>query len=227
MLGMPVDGEATVMSSRRLVLASIAIKIAALLLLALAVIYPDLGGLKAKGLGARAVGYSLGLVALPLAWRLLVRRRCVKFSWAADVLCGVPILADLLGNRLDLFDSVSWWDDAVHVVLHGLLTAGVLLQFWPRAGLASLLTATVAFGGLSGLAWELAEYATFMRHGVELSGAYRDTLGDLCGGMTGSILAGVAVALSRADLLFEEHDLEVRVGARRRLGGGHATEVSA
>jgi len=181
------------------------IKIAALVLLALAVVDPDLGGLKSKGLGVRAVVYPLGLVALPLLvaavrhWRPQLRLHRV-----ADLLCALPILVDLLGNRLDLFDRVWWWDDAMHLTMHGVLTAGMVLQFSPRPShgrgtTATVLTQAVAFGGLSGLLWELGEYAAFMRFGVELPGAYLDTLGDLSGGMAGSLLAGIAcvVALSR------------------------------
>ena len=183
------------MNSRRLILASTLIKISALLLLAFAVAFPDLGGLKAKGLGARSVAYPLGLFALPLLWWLVSRSRVLAFSWAADVVCAVPILVDLLGNRANLFDTVWWWDDAMHFAMHGLLTAGVLLQFFPRTTASQLVISAMAFGGVSGLAWELAEYLIFMRFGVELSGAYLDTLGDLTGGMAGSVLAGIAVSI--------------------------------
>ena len=178
--------------------ASILIKALALILLAIAIAYPDLGGLKSKGLGVRAVVYPLGLVALPfLCWLVSWWRPAVRLDWIADALCSLPILVDLAGNRADLFDTIWWWDDAMHVVMHGVLTAAVLRQFWPRVRGLPLITAAIAFGGLSGLAWELGEYLAFMRYGVELSGAYVDTLGDLCGGIAGSLVAGILLSLRR------------------------------
>ncbi len=174
---------------------SLVIKILALILLAVAVVFPDLGGLKSKGLGVRAVVYPLGLVALPLLCRLVRPWRPVlRLDWTADALASLPILVDLAGNRANLFDSIWWWDDAMHIVMHGVLTAAVLRQFWPRAGRKDLMTTAIAFGGVSGLAWEVGEYFAFMRFGVELSGAYLDTLGDLCGGLFGSVLAGIIVS---------------------------------
>jgi hypothetical protein len=174
---------------------SLLIKALALILLAIAIAYPDLGGLKSKGLGVRAVIYPLGLVALPLLCRLVrCWRPAVRIDWIADALCSLPILVDLAGNRANLFDTIWWWDDAMHVVMHGVLTAAVLRQFWPQVRGLPLITAAVAFGGLSGLAWELGEYLAFMRDGVELSGAYVDTLGDLCGGIAGSLVVGILLS---------------------------------
>jgi hypothetical protein len=178
--------------------ASVAVKIAALLLLAVAVVHPDMGGLKSKGLGVRAVVYPLGLVALPLLCLGLRRwMPALRLSWPADLLCSLPVLVDLVGNRANLFDTVAWWDDAAHLLMHGVLTAGVLVQFRPRARAVEYIVTAVAFGGVSGLVWELGEYLAFMRFGVELTGAYLDTLGDLSGGMAGSMLAGTAAAVRR------------------------------
>jgi hypothetical protein len=197
---------------------SITIKALALILLAIAIAYPDLGGLKSKGIGVRAVVYPLGLFALPLlCW--LVRRG--RLDWVADALCSLPILVDLAGNRANLFDTVWWWDDAMHLLMHGVLTAAVLRQFWPRTRGVPLITAAIAFGGLSGLAWELGEYFAFMRYGVELSGAYLDTLGDLCGGMAGSVLAGILLSLRSAPPRLPTPRLaEDSRGERRYVGVG-------
>ena len=67
----------------------------------------------------------------------------------------LPWLIDLIGNRLNLFDTVPWWDDAMHFILWGLLTAGVLLAFAPR-NLSRGLTAFVAlgFGATAAVVWE-------------------------------------------------------------------------
>ena len=109
----------------RLAAVSTTVKVAVLVLLALAVVDPDLGGLKSKGLGVRAVVYPLGLVVLPLLVAVVRRwRPQLRLNPAADLLCALPILVDLLGNRLDLFDRVWWWDDAMHLTMHGVMTAG-------------------------------------------------------------------------------------------------------
>ncbi len=176
---------------------SLLVKVAVLVLLAVALVDPDLSGMKSKGLSARLIAYPAGLIALPLLCAV-VRRWSprLRVDWTADLWCTVPILVDLLGNRLDLFDRLWWWDDAVHVLMHGLITAGLLRQFRAAATRSEVIVAAAAFAGLSGLAWEVAEYLAFIRHGVELGSAYLDTLGDLTGGMVGSLLAGIAWSMT-------------------------------
>ncbi len=160
-----------------------------------AVMDPDLAGLKSKGLTARAVAYPLGTLVLPALWWLGPRRRGQPYGWGADLLWGLPILLDLVGNRLDLYDIVTWWDDLMHVGLHGLLTAALLtLLVDPATPRRWLLTAAAAFGGLSAIGWEVAEYLAFIRYGTELPWAYVDTLGDLVLGTCGSLLAGALLA---------------------------------
>jgi hypothetical protein len=56
----------------------------------------------------------------------------------------LPWLIDLIGNRLNLFDTISW-DDPMHLLLWALLTSGVLAAFTPR-GLSRGLTTMVALG---------------------------------------------------------------------------------
>lgn len=113
---------------------------------------------------------------------------------AADLLLTLPWLADLLGNRLNLFDTVDWWDDAMHFVLWVLLTIGALIAWAPR-GLTRGLTAFVAlgFGTTAAVIWEVGEYVAFVRHSAELQTAYTDTLGDLVLGTLGAVLAGLIV----------------------------------
>ena len=104
----------------------------------------------------------------------------------------LPWLIDLIGNRLNLFDTVSWWDDAMHFILWGLLTAGVLLAFVPPT-LSRGLTTFVAlgFGTTAAVVWEVGEYVAFVRSSPELQTAYTDTLGDLTLGTLGALLAGL------------------------------------
>ncbi|ADB35692.1 hypothetical protein Kfla_6700 [Kribbella flavida DSM 17836] len=171
------------------------------LLLLTALIWPDLSGIKGKASTARLVVYPLGAMVLPLWWWAYGRSRSAlhtSFPWAAHLLITLPWLVDLIGNRLNLFDTIAWWDDAMHFVLWGLLTAGVLLAFapWP---LSRGLTAFVAlgFGVTAAVIWELGEYYAFIRHSAELRTAYTDTLGDLSLGTLGALLAGLIVSHTR------------------------------
>jgi hypothetical protein len=176
------------------------VKAALVALLASAVVFPDLSGIKGKASTARLVVYPLGMLAVPLWWWAYGRRRAARterggFPWWADLLVTLPWVLDLLGNRLDLFDTVSWWDDGMHFLNWALLTAGVLLAWAPR-GLTSgvVVTCGLAFGMGSALLWELGEYVAFVRGSPELATAYTDTLGDLSLGSLGALLAGLVVA---------------------------------
>lgn len=166
-------------------------------LLLSALIWPDLSGIKGKASTARLIVYPIGAMILPLWWWVYGRARSTlhrSFPWAADLLMTLPWLIDLIGNRLNLFDTVDWWDDAMHFVLWGFLTAGALLAFAPR-DLSRGLTVFVAlgFGTTAAVVWELGEYVTFVRNSPELQTAYTDTLGDLALGTLGALLAGLVL----------------------------------
>ena len=177
--------------------AALTAKVLLFALLLSALIWPDLSGIKGKASTARLVVYPIGAMVLPLWWWAYGRTRSKlhsTFPWHADLLMTLPWLIDLIGNRLNLFDTVDWWDDAMHFVLWGFLTAGVLLAFAPR-GLSRGLTAFVAlgFGATAAVVWELGEYVAFVRNSPELQTAYTDTLGDLALGTMGALLAGLIV----------------------------------
>ncbi|GAA1554595.1 hypothetical protein GCM10009789_05010 [Kribbella sancticallisti] len=177
--------------------AALAAKAVLFLLLLTALFWPDLSGIKGKASTARLVVYPLGTAVLPIWWFAYGRAKNTlhqSFPWTADLLITIPWLIDLLGNRLNLFDTITWWDDAMHFLLWGLLTAGVLIAFGPR-GLTRGLTAFVAlgFGATAAVIWEVGEYVAFVRHSPELRTAYTDTLGDLTLGTLGALLAGLIV----------------------------------
>ncbi|SDT13262.1 hypothetical protein SAMN04488543_3117 [Friedmanniella luteola] len=188
---------------RRLPILDLLVKVALVLLLVSALLVPDLSGVKEKAGTARLVVYPLGLLAVPLWWWAWGRRRAARtgrpgFPWSADLLVSLPWLLDTLGNRLDLFDSVSWWDDGMHFLNWALLTGGVLLAWAPRGVPRGLVVlAGLAFGMAAALLWELGEYATFLRTSPELQTAYTDTLGDLSLGSLGALVAGLVVAWTR------------------------------
>jgi hypothetical protein len=103
------------------------------------------------------------------------------------------------GNSLNLYDTVTWRDDANHFVNWLLLLSGIGILIArpvrPRWALVLLVTGA---GAILAIGWELGEWLTFIRQGTELAGAYQDTLGDLSLGTLGSLVAGfVVLAWSR------------------------------
>ena len=121
----------------------------------------------------------------------------VELPFAADILLALPFLIDTVGNTVDFFDSISWWDDVNHLVNWALLSGAVGALAW-RSNVRpwQTLVYVVGFGAVTAILWELAEYIAFIRFSSELNTAYVDTLGDMALGLSGSVLAGLAAALT-------------------------------
>ena len=135
---------------RRLLAADVVIKVATVVLLAWAVMNPDLPQFSGKAFTGRALAYPIALLVLPVGWWLLARGR-LPYPVAADILLGLPFLIDVAGNALNLYDSVEWWDDANHLVNWALHTAAIGLLL--RAGLMGAVDARrpgVRLGGKHG-----------------------------------------------------------------------------
>jgi hypothetical protein len=172
-------------------------------LLAFAVARPDLPQFEGKAMTGRALLYPLAAVIVPVVWWFLSRSRPRDYPYALDILLVLPFLIDVLGNALDLYDTVDWWDDANHFVNWAILTAAfgqlllrLRLERWVVAALA------VGFGAVTALLWEFGEYFAFIRGSPEVRTAYTDTLGDLALGLSGSCVAAaltVTVLWPRAD----------------------------
>ncbi len=157
---------------------------------------PAWGNLEGKAPTARAVTYPLLAFVLPAWW--LVRRPARPFPWLADTLATLTCFTDILGNRLDLYDRVSWFDDAVHFGNTALLCAGfLLLTTPPRTSFWRLLERSLAFGLSASLAWEVFEYLTFVTRSRELANAYRDTIGDLTLAWLGAVTAALLLTVAR------------------------------
>ncbi|GAA4365770.1 hypothetical protein [Nocardioides caricicola] len=174
------------------------------LLLWVAIAYPELGHLRGKGAMARAIGYPVVAFLLPLTWWLFWRGRA-PFPWVADLLITSTCFSDVLGNRMDLYDTVRSFDDWMHLINPGLLTAAVLMISLPRsATLGATIERALAFGMTAAVAWELAEYVAFLRISGARLDAYADTLGDLALGGVGALISAVVVwQLSRTGRLVE------------------------
>jgi hypothetical protein len=179
------------MDKRRMALAvDLALK-ALLVALLLFGAFSGLERFEGKAFGGRLATYPIAALVVPVAWWLVRRRRAaMSYPYALDILLVLPFLIDVAGNALDLYDTISWWDDVNHLVNWALLTAAfgqllirLPLQRWAAWGLA------VGFGGVTAILWEFGEYYTFIRNSPELQTAYTDTLFDLAMGLTGSVVA--------------------------------------
>ena len=175
--------------------ANVFAKGALVLMLVFAVMYPDQANLRDKAAGMRAIGYPLISFTVPVLWWALWRDR--TFPWLPDLLITITCFTDILGNRMDLYDTVLWFDDWMHFMNTGLLAAAFILLTLPRGvGLGRVLERGLAFGATAAIAWELAEFFAFLSRSTEREFAYADTLGDLSLGTAGAVLA--ALVLHRA-----------------------------
>ncbi|HET7196190.1 MAG TPA: hypothetical protein VFI99_14495 [Nocardioides sp.] len=175
-----------------------AAKVVLLIMLGLALIHPDLGHMEDKASGLRALTYPMLAFALPATW-WLCRRDGASFPWMSDLMVTTTLFTDILGNRMNLFDTLEWFDDWVHVMNPGLLTAAViLLTVPPTSTLTATLERALAFAMTAAVAWEVAEYAAFISRSTEKQSAYADTLADLTLGAAGAVVAALIIYSWRA-----------------------------
>lgn len=168
-------------------------KVIVLLAVARVLVDPGWANLDGKAPVARAIMYPLWAMAVPVFW--VATRRAVAFPWLADLLVTLTCFTDLLGNRLDLYDAIGWFDDWMHVMNTALVSAAfVVLTVKESAAFSEIAEAAVSLGLTASLGWELFEYATFLTRSTEWPGAYSDTVGDLVLGWLGSVLAALVVA---------------------------------
>jgi len=169
--------------------------------LLVATLVPGLPQFEGKAFAGRLLAYPVLMLLVPALWALARRRGggTGPLPWGAFALLMLPFFVDVTGNTLDLYDSVSWWDDANHLVNWFFLSlgAGLLLArggVRPRWALGLLVA---GLGALLAVGWEAGEWATFIRHGTELNTAYTDTLGDEVLGCLGAAVAA-AIVVRRA-----------------------------
>ena len=145
----------------------------------------------------RALAYPISTVIVPVAWWLVARRRGRRpeYPYVLDILVVLPFLIDTVGNALDLYDSIDWWDD---LALNHLVNWAILVAAFGQLLLRLRVCAVAAdrpgrrLRRRDGDPVELAEYFTFIRSNPdEYRTAYTDTLGDLTLGLTGSVVAAL------------------------------------
>ncbi|MGH2488877.1 MAG: hypothetical protein ACRDFR_04605, partial [Candidatus Limnocylindria bacterium] len=111
--------------------------------------------------------YGLAQLIVPGIWFFRFRRH--RYPYVIDILITLPFVIDVAGNALDLYDTVEWWDDANHFVNWALLTGGVALALaYLPLGRLNPFGLSLGFAAVSAIAWELAEYITFIRDSPEL-----------------------------------------------------------
>jgi hypothetical protein len=172
----------------------VAVKLSLVALLAFGA-FSGLDRFAGKAFGWRLVGYTAAALLVPAIWALRGRRP--PYPYAIDTLFVLPFLIDTVGNALNLYDTVDWWDDANHFVNWAILTGAVAVGLVPVVARRwELFWLVVGFGAATAILWEIGEYFAFIRHSKELKTAYTDTLGDLSLGLGGSALtATIAVVL--------------------------------
>jgi hypothetical protein len=189
-----VDARSDTGTRRVLLAVDVAIKVATVALLAWAILSPSLPQFQGKAFTGRAVVYPVALLALPVVWWLVARRR-LPFPVVPDILIGLPFLIDVVGNALNLYDTVDRWDDLNHLVNWALHTAaiGLLLRYGPW-GPRTRIALAFAWAVTTAVLWEFAEFITFVPNSPEAATAYADTLGDLAMGMLGGLVAAILTA---------------------------------
>ncbi|MCW2605128.1 MAG: hypothetical protein JWN61_3263 [Pseudonocardiales bacterium] len=102
----------------------------------------------------------------------------------------------------NLYDDIDVFDDICHFVNWAMLSGAVGIVLLRRRDLPPWVIAglVLAFGATTAILWEIGEYGAFILDTPESTTAYRDTLGDLGLGTTGSVLAGLACAIAATRL---------------------------
>ena len=165
--------------------------------LLVATLLPDLDQFEGKAFGWRLLAYPLMMLFVPAVWWVVQRRtaRAEQVPWGAFALVMLPFLVDVTGNSLDLYDTVSWWDDANHFVNWLFLCTGLGLIICRNVRpMWAVVMVVAGLGAILAIAWELGEWFAFIRHGTELDTAYEDTLSDEVLGTLGAFVAAAIVA---------------------------------
>ena len=170
-------------------------------------LFPGIPGVEGKGWPERSVGYPLSALVVPIVWYLVRRRasghspgRAARYPYLADALLVTPFVLDLLGNLVNLYDTLDSFDDILHF-LNWTFLVGALVLFLAPARLArwNLVLLGCGFGALAIVAWEGVEWIVQEMGTAGLQLTYDDTVGDLVLSTSGGVLGAVvaAVALTR------------------------------
>ncbi|MDP6976518.1 MAG: hypothetical protein QF575_08140 [Acidimicrobiales bacterium] len=163
-------------------------------------LFPGIPGVEGKGWPERSVGYPVSALIVPLVWHLRGRR--VDYPHLADALFVTPFVLDLLGNLVNLFDTVDQFDDILHFANWSFLVAAFVLFLHPYV-LArwNLVLLGSGLGAIAIVAWEAVEWVIQEMGTTGLQLTYDDTIGDLVLSTSGGVLGAVLTvrALTRRE----------------------------
>ena len=134
-----------------------------------------------------------------MVWHLRGRRS--NYPYLADGLLVSPFALDLLGNLVNLFDTVDVFDDVLHFVNWTLLVAAfVLLLDGRQLQRWNVVMLGVGFGATAIIAWETVEWVIQEMGTTGLQLTYDDTVGDLVLSTTGGAVGAAVASLTVSEL---------------------------
>jgi hypothetical protein len=154
-----------------------------------------------------AAGDVKGAFNLGLAFAVLVAARLANLPRLYDLGLIVALTLTQVGEAFGLYDSIGWYDRAVHFLVP-MLTSQVLYlclarievlpdprQETPRHDLIGMFVVTFALGLAVGALWEVFEWSSDSVFGSNLSEGNTDTVGDLIADACGSLAGGALMVL--------------------------------
>lgn len=181
-------------TNRTLLAVDVVLKLILLCGLLFAAFNTDMERFHEKAMPVRAVIYPLVACLVAIVWYIGFRRR-IAFPVLMSICVTVPFLLDAYGNVLNLFDTVVWFDDALHFLnwIPWSLTFGLILRYHPL-GRLNVAALTAGYGAITHILWEIGEYFAFVNiNESELVGIYPDTIGDLALSLSGAVVAAVLI----------------------------------
>jgi hypothetical protein len=146
-----------------------------------------------KAMKIRAIGYTGGLLLVPMAWRLAGRQG--EYPRELDLAVTLPLLIDAGGNAVGLYqrahvdDLVHFADGALLASVVGALATPRVKTSWEAAGVAAM-AGTAAAG-----VWELAEWIGLKLGARGMSLSYDDTMTDFAETAAGALVGGLVTLL--------------------------------
>ena len=146
-----------------------------------------------KGMRLRAIGYAGGMLAVPVAWRLLGRR--APYPRELDLAVTLPLLVDAGGNAIGIYRRARV-DDLIHFADGALVSSvvGALATPRVRTSWEAAAVGTLAGAAAAGL-WEIGEWVGLKLGAKGMDLTYDDTMTDLIETMAGAGLGGVITLL--------------------------------
>ncbi|HUQ77555.1 MAG TPA: hypothetical protein VM427_01615 [Patescibacteria group bacterium] len=174
-----------------------------------AVVNADSARLRGKAIRTRAIGYTGGLLIVPILWRLLPDRG--RYPRGLDLAVTVPLLIDAGGNALGLYEEAHL-DDIVHFLNAAIVSgvAGALFATQTDEPWQAAVAGTgTAIAGET--AWEISEWLAMKAGADGMDLTYDDTMADLAESTLGAVAGGLVTWLRMP-----------RTKTERRRGWRHA-----